>query len=238
MMARRLEPAKIVETLERLAARIGERFPQSGLAGVCAELVETGRATAAAAEAIARPNLWLRLGIGAVIIGGIAGQIAAARTFRLGAFSGDPANLVQGLDAAVNLLLLAAGAVWFLLTLEERLKRRRALADLHELRSFAHVVDMHQLTKDPTLVLGAFHKRTKASIARPMSEFELTRYLEYCSEMLALIGKLAALYGQDMRDAVVIEAVNDIENLTAGLSRKVWQKITIVKQLDEAANHG
>jgi hypothetical protein len=75
--------------------------------------------------------------------------------------------------------------------------------------------------------------RTKASTARAMSEFELTRYLEYCSEMLSLIGKLAALYGQDMRDSVVIEAVNDVESLTTNLSRKVWQKITIIKQLDE-----
>ena len=33
-----------------------------------------------------------------------------------------------------------------------------------------------------------------------MSEFELMRYLDYCSEMLSLTGKLAALYMQNMRD--------------------------------------
>jgi hypothetical protein len=67
-----------------------------------------------------------------------------------------------------------------------------------------------------------------------MTRFELTRYLDYCSEMLALIGKLAALYGERMRDSVVIDAVNDIENLTTGLGRKIWQKITIIEALDEA----
>jgi hypothetical protein len=36
--------------------------------------------------------------------------------------------------------------------------------------------------------------------------------------MLALIGKLAALYAERMRDGVVIDAVNDIENLTTGLA--------------------
>jgi hypothetical protein len=63
-----------------------------------------------------------------------------------------------------------------------------------------------------------------------MGEFELMRYLDYCSEMLALTGKLAALYMQDMRDPVIIEAVNEIEDLTTSLSRKIWQKIMILNQ--------
>ena len=63
-----------------------------------------------------------------------------------------------------------------------------------------------------------------------MTEFELIRYLDYCSEMLSLTGKLAALYMQDMRDPVIIEAVNEIEDLTTSLSRKIWQKIMILQQ--------
>ncbi len=66
-----------------------------------------------------------------------------------------------------------------------------------------------------------------------MTQFELTRYLDYCAEMLALIGKLAALYADRVRDSVVIASVNDIENLTAGLGRKIWQKITIIGALEE-----
>ena len=53
--------------------------------------------------------------------------------------------------------------------------------------------------------------------------------------MLALIGKLAALYGENMRDGVVVDAVNDIENLAANLGRKIWQKIMIIGQLREHA---
>jgi hypothetical protein len=56
----------------------------------------------------------------------------------------------------------------------------------------------------------------------------LIRYLDYCSEMLSLTGKIAALYAQNFRDAVVLSAVNELENLTTGLSRKIWQKIMIV----------
>jgi len=40
-----------------------------------------------------------------------------------------------------------------------------------------------------------------------MTPFELGRYLDYCSEMLSLTGKVAALYAQDLDDPVVVEAV-------------------------------
>jgi hypothetical protein len=33
----------------------------------------------------------------------------------------------------------------------------------------------------------------------------------------------------------LIDAVNDIENLTNGLGRKIWQKITIIGALEEKA---
>jgi hypothetical protein len=68
-----------------------------------------------------------------------------------------------------------------------------------------------------------------------MSHFQLTRYLDYCSEMLALIGKLSALYAERMRDGVVIEAVNDMETLTTDLGRKIWQKITLIGVLEDRA---
>jgi hypothetical protein len=66
-----------------------------------------------------------------------------------------------------------------------------------------------------------------------MTTFQLTRYLDYCAEMQALIGKLAALYGDGTRDPVVINAVNDIENLAGNLGRKIWQKIMILSALEE-----
>ena len=53
-------------------------------------------------------------------------------------------------------------------------------------------------------------------------------YLDYCSELLALTSKLAALHAQYLEDPVVLNAVNDIESLTADLSRKIWQKLTIL----------
>lgn len=231
----RLEPEKILATLDTLARRVGERFPESGLFRVATDLAGLGAKVAQRTRGLSRPFLLLRSGVWLLLIGLVAGQIYLLRFAPFHAEPGAPDLLsaFQGLEAAVNLLLLAGAGVWFLLTLEERMKRRRALDALHELRSIAHIIDMHQLTKDPTIILGNYHRRTSHSPARVMSEFELTRYLEYCAEMLALVGKLAALYAENMRDPVVIEAVNDIENLCGNLGRKIWQKITIIKQLDE-----
>lgn len=62
-----------------------------------------------------------------------------------------------------------------------------------------------------------------------MNDFELGRYLDYCSEMLSLISKLAFLYVQNFTDPIAQEAVNDLEDLTNGLSQKIWQKIMLLK---------
>ena len=67
-----------------------------------------------------------------------------------------------------------------------------------------------------------------------MTSFQLNRYLDYCSESLALISKIAALYVQDFQDPIVLDAVDDVEDLTSGLSRKIWQKITILENLSRA----
>ncbi len=226
----------IIATLERLHARILARFPESGLARVCAELIETGRTSVTEAAELARPDYLWRGATAALVIGGLIAQIAAFRFLHLERISGTAPELLQALEAAVSLLILFGSAVWFVLTLEERIKRQRVLDALHRLRSLAHVIDMHQLTKDPTILLDA--QKTPASPERTMSHFQLTRYLDYCSEMLALIGKLSALYAERMRDGVVIEAVNDMETLTTGLGRKIWQKITLIGVLDEKGAGG
>ena len=141
-------------------------------------------------------------------------------------FTDEVSSILQGVDAAVNTIVLSGAASWFLLNLESRWRRRAVLKDLHELRSIAHVVDMHQLTKDPTQLWKGYSS-TASSQVHDMSEFELIRYLDYCSEMLALVGKLAALYAE-FPDPVVLDGIDDVEDLTTGLARKVWQKIAML----------
>ncbi len=229
-----LDAGKIVVTVARLQARIEERFPASGLASVARGLAQTARATASRVEELARPNLALRSLALLAVVAGFAAQIYVARLVDWAAVihRSDVVGITQGLDSVVNLLILAFGAIWFVLTLERRLKRRSILRRLFELRSFAHVVDMHQLTKDPTVILSS-GPPTPSSPQRRMSEFELSRYLDYCAEALALIAKLAALYSGPVQDETVIAAVNEVEELTSDLGRKIWQKIMIISRLDE-----
>jgi hypothetical protein len=230
----RLDDRKIVETIIRLHKRIAERFPGSGLSAVCETLDDVAKVTAARAAEIARPYWSFRLLAGAVIALGLAAQVYFALLIDWSGIiaRAKPVEVAEGLDAVVNLLVLAFGGIWFVMTLEQRWKRRRVLAHLYEFRSLAHIVDMHQLTKDPTIVLSVVPP-TASSPERRMSEFELFRYLDYCAEMLALIAKLAALYAERTEDREVANGVNEIEDLTSNLGRKIWQKIMIVRRLDE-----
>jgi hypothetical protein len=225
-MYQSLDPVRIVETLRKLHLRIEERFPASGLGKVCAELLNTAEASVLESAKIAEGNWPLRIAVWSIVALGVIAQIASFRYLHLEQVEAN-IGLLQSLEAAVNLLILFGGALWFLMTLEERLKRRRALEALHTLRAMAHVIDMHQLTKDPATLM---YERAPP---RQMSEFQLTRYLDYCAEMLALIGKLAALFADRMRDPVVIDAVTEIENLTTGLARKIWQKITLIGTMED-----
>jgi quercetin dioxygenase-like cupin family protein len=96
---------------------------------------------------------------------------------------------------------------------------------------------MHQLTKDPEWVLQR-GRESGVLPPRRLEPFELSRYLDYCSEMLSLTGKLAALYIQGFGDSVALAAVNEVEDLTTGLSRKVWQKLMILHTVHAAAGAG
>jgi hypothetical protein len=227
-MYRTLDAAKIVDTLDRLRVRIHERFPQSGLSRVCGELLEVARENESRARRLALPNWRLRAGIALFLALGAALTLVVARTV---AASETPDELfgLQGLETMINIAVLVGAGVLFVVTFESRLKRKEALEDLHELRSLVHVIDMHQLTKDPTA--GAYGGgTTPSSPARGMTPFELTRYLDYCSEMHSLCAKVAALYAQSSSDPVVIDAVNDLERLTTNLSQKIWQKITLISE--------
>ncbi|WP_018426281.1 hypothetical protein [Hoeflea sp. 108] len=228
MSYRTLDPEKIAETARSLEARIGDRFPNSGLASVASELVVMSRDLATAAEKLARPIWWLRILTWSVIALGagmfvFVGSILSFDRISTGAF-----DFVQGVEATLNTLILGGVGFLALNSVEQRLKRKQIFKELHGLRSLIHVIDMHQLTKDPAALSGTFTP-TAHSPQRIKDPTELARYLDYCSEMLSVTGKLAALFAQAIQDEVVTGAVNDIEDLGSNLSRKIWQKITLIE---------
>lgn len=231
MSYRTLDPDKIVQTLERLNLRISERFPDAGLAKVCKELEQVARETRDRARSLRKPNELLRIGSAVVVIIGL-GLIAYVGSIIDYKNSTDNLfGVLQGIEALMNIIVLMGAAIFFLTTLEARWKRHKAVAHLHELRTIVHVIDMHQLTKDPSATVRR-SQRTKSSPARTMTPFELIRYLDYCSEMYSLTAKVATLYAQSSSDSLVISTITEIEQVTANLGAKVWQKIDMI-QADE-----
>ena len=231
-MYRSLDADKTGATIEKLHQRIVERFPASGLARVCSELSEVARASKLRADSIARPNIPLRLTLSILIALTLALLAYSISLLNFSFANVQAGELVQVIDAGMNEIVLIGATIFFLVSAELRIRRSRALRALHELRSIAHVIDMHQLTKDPSRI-EADVVWTSSSPLQALTAFELTRYLDYCSEMLSLTGKIAALYAQTLNDDVVLSAVNELESLTTGLSRKIWQKIMILQRLKE-----
>jgi hypothetical protein len=225
---RQLDPQKIIETVQTLKARIEKRFAGSGLGNLAGELLLVAEETVNRIKWIQRPHLLLRfvaliLSVAIVLL--LTLMVAHIHQFQFN----DYTNSIQAFEASISSVVFIGAAILFFVSWENRIKRRRALKAVHELRALAHIVDMHQLTKDPESYFAP--QDSVVSKKRAMTPFELNRYLDYCSESLALISKIAALYVQGFEDPILLHAVDDVEDLTAGFSRKIWQKITILETL-------
>jgi hypothetical protein len=226
---RQLDEKQIGATLARLRDRVAERFPESGLAGVTGELVDFSREAFDVVAYLRKPNWPIRIAVGSAIALMSAVLIGAALRVHLPGVD-RLSELIQMLESAINDIVFLGVGVYFLATLETRIKRGRALKALHQLRSVVHIVDMHQLTKDPERMMVP-RDDTASSPERSMTPPELGRYLDYCSELLSLTSKIAALFVQDFNDPVVLSTVNEIETLVTGLSGKIWQKITLLERV-------
>lgn len=167
MRYRTLDSKLIIETAERLEKRVAERFPDAGLRGVAIELVSLSRDLATAAKALEAPIWWLRGVVIAAFAAGALMFLFVGTILPLGRISGthDAVQSVQGIESLINMIILAVLGFLALIRAEERIKRKQVFRKLHGLRSLIHVIDMHQLTKDPAALSTDF-KPTSHSPAR------------------------------------------------------------------------
>lgn len=231
-MYRELDAQKIVNTAKALHRRISERFPDSGLSKLGGEVATVGHETVERMQWIQKPHMPLRLAI-YLLLASIMGVFVALLFSLRGSDLREVSAFIQALEAGLSAIFFIGAGTAFLVSWESRIKRGRALMALRDLRAMAHIVDMHQLTKSPEAAVAP-SADTASSPKRTLSAFELSRYLNYCSELLSLIGKISALYSQTLDDPVVLNAVDDIEDLTTELSQKIWQKITLLDLLKSA----
>ncbi|QDV61294.1 hypothetical protein [Crateriforma conspicua] len=223
-----LRDDRIVDTVAKLEKRIQDRFPDSGLANLCGELLQVAQSASQTSDFIGRPipsirwsGYLLAFVLFTLIIGTVVESIVL---FGVDTDELRLTDIIQTFDAGISAMIFITAAIYFLISLEARIKRQRALTAIHELRSLAHVVDMHQLTKDPERAMPNW-LATDHSPRTTMTPLQLKRYLDYCTEMLSLVGKIAALYITRFDDPVAVAAASEVEQLTTGLSRKIWQKI-------------
>lgn len=228
-MYKELKVEKITGTILKLKTRINDRFPESGIKGVCEELLQCAKEIEAKIDYISKPNRWLQAAVFTVVLVFAAILVYSISVMEWEFSKPSLAELIQITEALINDIILVGAALFFIFTIENRIKREKALKELHQLRSLAHIIDMHQLTKDPSIVHSDYTK-TPHSPERTMSAFELQRYLDYCAEMFSLIGKLAALFPEKLPESAIISAANNIETLCTGLSQKVWQKMDFLKR--------
>ena len=228
MPYRRLNPDLIIATAETLSRNMKDRFADRGLTLVAQELVEFARQEAGNAQRVARPRLFLRSLVYLTILSALLVLGYLAWQVKSELMSGFGLQNFENFEALLNILILLAAGLWALLTLEMRVKRHEVLVRLNALRSIAHVIDMHQLSKDP---MGGMH-RGEFSETPPESDlqgYDLARYLDYCADLLAITGKLAAVYLEYIEDPVVLNTINDFESLTSEMARKIWQKVTVLE---------
>jgi hypothetical protein len=138
---RTLDPDKVIDTIALLQKRISERFPGAGLVAVCGELLELAREDMVRARRIGRRHILLRLLVLALSAAGVALFVWILRQVdfsRTSAAADSFYTVFQGIEALANLVVLVGATLIFLITIEQRLKRRRALRALHELRAIVH----------------------------------------------------------------------------------------------------
>jgi len=227
-----LIPEQIAASCQMLADRIHERFPDRGIerhaqwfADYARDVVSTGESSIQA-PAFLRFISWLG-GMAAVLL--LFSPIYFVR--RVDGLDYLPTFLTS-LDALITLLAATVAGFFTMRSLELGVVRRRALAGLHTLRSFAHVTDMLQITKCPTRLLFP-QVPTKSSPHEEDDAMSMSRYLSYCTELYALTAKVAVLYGEWTSDATVLSALDDVETLCSCLENKITQKILLLEQLNQ-----
>jgi len=226
-----LNSEKVISTISTLEKRIADRFPESGLRKTCADFLKIAKKSDSNINWLIKPNIPLRLFSYLIISLGIGGIIYSVSYVEFKLEDTTISNIIALSEAVFNDIILLGAAIFFLISLESRVNRKKSLEMLNELRVTAHVIDMLQLTKGPSLI-NATETSTTNSPKRYLTKFEMERYLDYSSELASLIAKVGALYSQSLSDEVVVRAVNEIEILCTGLSRKIWQKIIILNQLE------
>ena len=222
----RLDAAKIIETAKNLANDVNLRLPGSNLAVLAEELAVLAVATEERGRQARRPFLAIRalsaLAISLVLLGlwYLARHIHARWEFST------INNVFDALNTGFNLLVLLAGALWFCVTLEARIKRKEALGFIEELREFAHVIDVTQLYYTHDL----YRSRHEDRHSNPAID---ETYFLHCTQMLGVISNLAPLYTRGATGDSILRAASEVQMLALAIITKHLAKAEAVRGMNK-----
>ena len=226
-----LDADAVREIVVELEARIAARFPERGLRQVAADLAVLIDAVETGANSTQGRVRMARIASRVVMVLILAGTLVALGLGFKDAIVDPNGEITNSLDVlplietTINDVVFAGIAVFFLYSFPERVQRGRLLNLLHQLRSTAHIIDMHQLTKDPEQLQAVVRpdRGQQAARAEPRRDGALPRLLlrapgpgrqDRRTVRRGVAGRRRPRHGQHRRDADV------------GISRKIWQKIS------------
>lgn len=222
----RLDPTKIIETAENLALHTAQKLPGTTLAGLAVELARIARETDERARQARKPILVIRVASVTAIVGTLLGLWYLLYHLHTRWEFSTITEFFEFTDAGFNLLVLLAGALWFFITLEARIKRKKALESIQELREFIHVIDLTQLYYTPVLYnAGTVNAPTQVGL-------DYT-YLLFCTQMFGVISNLAALYSRGGAGDSILRAASEVDMLATAVSSKLLSKVQMVRQAPE-----
>ena len=148
-----LKHEAVRDSTRALQHRIRSRFPDRGLWEVCGELAalvdEVGSEGGISRRRIRFARFMSRLLVALIVVFVTLTIALAAADIWADPEAISPIDFLPLLETVINNAVFAGLAVFFLIAVPERMERARVMRLLHRLRSLAHVIDMHQLTKVP-----------------------------------------------------------------------------------------
>jgi len=217
-------------TAKRLVERVQDRFGEDDLTRIARQVSEVaGRSEKRISRAL-RVGFMIRVLTWPLVLGAVLGVASWIGSLGLTIRVKDAGDLAQSLDSVFQLMLVLGAGVWFLLSIGTKVQRRSLLKALQELNALAQVIDLVQLDKDPDRLHFSTEQRSAKSptLGKANTAFLLSRYLDYCGELLSVLGKVACLYRERISDEVVLSRLGDFDRLTNQLRTNIGGKMGLI----------
>jgi hypothetical protein len=217
-------------TAKRLVERVQDRFGEDDLTGIARQVSDVASRSEKRIGRALRVGFMIRVLTWPLVVGAILGVASWIGSLQLTIRVNDAGDLAQSLDSVVQTMLVLGAGVWFLLSIGTKVQRRSLLKALQELNALAQVIDLIQLDKDPDRLHFSTEQRSPKSptLGKANTAFLLSRYLDYCGELLSVLGKVACLYRERIDDEVILSRLGDFDRLTNQLRTNIGAKMGLI----------